>query len=77
MPSGALCRCRWVHLGRATTAAGKIPEHPQAFYQTVTATSHPSTVENWLNCVADVVPHLDVPRVTINLLIWGFRAGWR
>lgn len=28
---------------------GLIPKHLQAFYQTVTATSRPSTVESWLN----------------------------
>jgi hypothetical protein len=31
------------------TDDGQIPEHLRVFYQTVTATSRPSTVESWLN----------------------------
>jgi len=45
----AQCTCNRRLRGLLVDEDGQIPEHLQAFYQTVTATSRPSTVESWLN----------------------------
>lgn len=56
------------------TDDGRIPEHLQVFYQTVIATSRPSTVESWLNrsttpeILRELRTHADLTHETLDAL---------